>query len=152
MERISGVRPRGAHLPSGDGFLALLVVRRRVQHLAHFARQGSRGERFVKERCAWVQDADGWYYPGKRNTATVESIVDALENGIEPRSSGDNGRKVLEMAIALRESHRRNHTPVRLPLADRSLKIIPHASRWLYKKEVHGKEWYQQQIANLKRE
>ncbi len=98
------------------------------------------------------RDADGWYFPGRRNTATVESIVDALEKGAEPRSSGDNGRRVLEIAIALRESHRRNHAPVRLRLQDRSLKIIPHAGRWLNKKEVQGEEWYAEQMANLKKE
>ena len=42
--------------------------------------------------------------PGDRNVASVQSIIDALEQDIEPRGSGDNGRKVLEIAIALRES------------------------------------------------
>ncbi len=56
-------------------------------------------------------DDDGWRWPGDRNVASVQSIVDALEMNIEPRSSGDNGRKVLEMAIAIRESHRRGHCP-----------------------------------------
>ena len=70
---------------------------------------------------------------------------------IEPRSSGDNGRIVLEMAIALRESERRGFSPVKLPLEDRGLKIIPARSRLHYKKEVYGKEWYAEQMATHKR-
>ena len=96
-------------------------------------------------------DDEGWRFPGRRNVATVQSVVDALEMDIEPRGSGDNARKVLEIAIAMRESHRRGHVPVRLPLPDRSLKIFPHQGRWLNKKEVHGREWYAEQIGMLKR-
>ena len=96
-------------------------------------------------------DAEGWIYPGDRNIASVQSIVDALEKRTEPRSSGDNGRKVLEVAIALRESHRRNHAPVRLPLQDRSLKIIPVKGRLLNKKDVMGEVWYEDQIQQLKK-
>ena len=94
-----------------------------------------------------THDADGWQvYP--RQAATVQSIIDALEQGIEPRSNGDNGRKALEMAIALRESHRRGHVPVPVPLVDRSLKIVPKPGRWGNKKEVYGKEWYAEQIGS----
>jgi predicted dehydrogenase len=96
-------------------------------------------------------DADGWRYPGNRNIATVVSVIEALEHGTEPRSSGDNGRKVLEMAIGLRESHRRGHVPVQLPLKDRSLRLFPHKSRWFYKKEVYGQEWYAKQMTSHKR-
>ena len=91
---------------------------------------------------------DGWQWPGDRNTATVQSIVDALEQDIEPRSSGDNGRKVLEMAIGVRESHRRGHAPVRFPLEDRTLRMIPHQSRMEYKKPQVGTEAYMAQIAS----
>lgn len=96
-------------------------------------------------------DEEGWERPGPRQEATVQSVIDSLEDDIEPRGSGDNGRKVLELAIALRESHRRNHTPVRLPLEDRSLRIIPVPGRWLNKKEVYGREWYAKEIGRYTR-
>ena len=95
-------------------------------------------------------DADGWRWPGNRQMASVQSIVDSLERDIEPRCSGDNMRKALEIAIALRESHRRGHAPVHLPLEDRSLKIVPAKGRWLNKKDVYGEEWYGEQISKHK--
>ena len=96
-------------------------------------------------------DADGWRWAGNRNLASVQSIIDAIENDVEPTGSGDNGRKCLEIAIAFRESHRRNHHPVRLPLKDRSLKIIPPMSRWLNKKETMSAEAYATSIGNWKK-
>jgi predicted dehydrogenase len=85
---------------------------------------------------------DGWKWPGDRNTATVQSIVDALDQDIEPRSNGDNGRKVLELAIALRQSHRQGHAPVKLPLEDRSLTLYPRKSRLENKKPDIGPKEY----------
>ena len=96
-------------------------------------------------------DEEGWRTPGNRNKAGVQAIVDALEEGRDPACSGDDIRKALEIGIALRESHRRNHMPVELPLQDRSLKIVPHEGRWLNKKEVSGREWYAEQIGNWTR-
>lgn len=90
---------------------------------------------------------DGLRLPGYRQTASVEAIVRALEEGREPWTSGDNMRKSLEIGIALRESHRRGHAPVRLPIEDRNLRILPHAGRWLNKKQVYGEEWYAEQMA-----
>ena len=73
--------------------------------------------------------------PGNRQRATTQSMIDALDHDIEPRGNGENGLKVLEMAIAIRESHRRSHAPVKLPLEDRSLRLIPHPSRMYNKKD-----------------
>lgn len=95
-------------------------------------------------------DEEGWRFPGRRNIATAQSMIDALDNDTEPTGSGDNGRKVLEIAIAMRESHRQGHVPVRLPLENRSLRIFPNKGRWLNKKEVYGKEWYSEAINNQK--
>jgi hypothetical protein len=81
----------------------------------------------------------------------VQSIVDALELNIEPRSSGDNGRKVLEMAIAIRESHRGGHAPVKLPLADRTLRLFARKSRMENKKPIFGREAYMKQVSSHKR-
>ena len=96
-------------------------------------------------------DDEGWVTLSTRQGDSIQSIIDALEKGIEPRCSGDNMRKVLEIAIALRESHRNNHAPVKLPIQDRSLKIVPAKSRMYYKKEVYGAEWYATQM-NQRRE
>lgn len=106
---------------------------------SQYAGSGSHGE-------------DGWRWAGNRNIATVQSMLDAIESGAEPIGSGENSRKCLEVAIALRESHRRGKIPVRLPLDDRSSRIIPPMSRWLNKKETMSIESYRASIGDWKRE
>lgn len=82
----------------------------------------------------------------------VQELVDALEGERElGATTGDDMRHALEIAIALRESHRRRHAAVELPLADRSLTMYPEKARWEYKKEVYGREWYMEQMAQVKR-
>ena len=76
-------------------------------------------------------DDDGWYVLRKRTTDSAQAIVDAVEDGVRPRCSDDDLRKALEVPIALRESHRRGHAAVKLPLEDRSLKIIPCTRRYI---------------------
>ena len=94
-------------------------------------------------------DSNGWrHFP--RNNATASTLIDALENGTEPISSGDNGRRALEIGIALRESHRRGHVPVSCPLADRSLQIIPSDSRNFNKKQTRDRETYMQGLRRIK--
>ncbi len=53
----------------------------------------------------------------------VEDIARAIETGQPPKCSGDDGRAALEVAVALRESHRRGCVKVTLPVEDRSLAI-----------------------------
>jgi predicted dehydrogenase len=53
----------------------------------------------------------------------VKDIICCLETGKTPNCSGEMGRHLLEIAIAVRESHRRGNARVDLPLADRSLAI-----------------------------
>ncbi len=65
-------------------------------------------------------------------------------------SSGDNGRKALEIGIALRESHRRGHIPVSCPLANRSLRIIPSDSRNFSKKQTRDRDAYMQGLRSIK--
>ena len=90
---------------------------------------------------------EDWMEPsGTRQRAGIQSIVDSLDTGIEPRCSGGNMRKVLEIAIGLRESHRHNFAPIPFPIQDRSLKIVPYESRFLNKKETLGEEKYAEQI------
>ena len=58
--------------------------------------------------------------PGVR---VVLDLVECLETGKEPNCTGEDGRAALEVAIALRESHRRGGIRVDLPLANRGLAI-----------------------------
>ena len=94
-----------------------------------------------------IYEPDGWQWPGNRQVGSVKVFVDYLEQGLDPPGSGDNGRKVLEMAIGIRESHRRGHTAVQFPLEDRSLRMIPHQGRMEYKKPQMGREAYMDQMA-----
>ena len=92
-------------------------------------------------------DPEDWITPsGTRQRGGIQSIVESLDQGIEPRCSGQNMRKVLEISIGLRQSHRQGHAPVRFPIEDRSLKIVPNMSRYLNKKETFGEEHYAEQI------
>jgi predicted dehydrogenase len=75
-------------------------------------------------------------YPGI--TGGLQSLIDALEGGGEPLTSGDDMRRVLEIAVALRESARRGSAPVTLPIADRGLRIVPLPHRWLGVEPVAG--------------
>jgi predicted dehydrogenase len=54
----------------------------------------------------------------------VRDLVDAVISGSVPRCSGDDGRAALEIAIALRESHRQGGAKATLPLVDRTLHIL----------------------------
>ena len=53
----------------------------------------------------------------------VADLINASETGKPPKCSGEDGRAALEVAVGLRESHRRSGVKVNLPLADRSLGI-----------------------------
>ena len=57
------------------------------------------------------------------NVRCVRDLIACIETGKEPNCSGEDGRHALEIALALRESHRRGGMRVDLPLADRSLHI-----------------------------
>ena len=54
----------------------------------------------------------------------VEDLVSAVENGHPPKCSGVDGREALEVAVALRESHRKGGQKVHLPVPDRDLGIL----------------------------
>lgn len=97
-----------------------------------------------------VYGEDGWLEVGYRGNASAQAIIDALESGSEPKTSGDNMRKGLEIGIALRESHRQGHSPIKLPVEDRSMNILPRPARMYNKKEVNGREWYAKQMKNHK--
>ena len=54
----------------------------------------------------------------------VDDIVRSSESGTKPRCSGADARDALEIALAIRESHRRGFVRVDLPLEGRSLGIL----------------------------
>ena len=97
-------------------------------------------------------DSDGWKWPGDRNVASCKEIIDAMEQSREPPGSGENAARVLELAIGLRESHRRGSVPVALPLHDRSLRIIPSEARMYNKKPIFGRDKYMEQVLNHKKD
>ena len=53
----------------------------------------------------------------------VKDAIECIETGKTPNCSGDMGRHLLEIAIAIRESHRLGNVRVDLPLADRGLAL-----------------------------
>lgn len=57
------------------------------------------------------------------NARLVQDLLVCIETGKEPNCNGEAGRQALEIAIAMRESHRRGGSRVALPLSDRSLRI-----------------------------
>ena len=91
-------------------------------------------------------DEDGWLYPGDRLVNSMQSIVDAITHGIEPKAPGHVHHKSFEATVAMRESARQGHAAVKLPLPDRSLTLKPQIWRWVNKKGLFGEEKYAQQI------
>ena len=69
-------------------------------------------------------------FPWRPRSSMVDAIEDvarSVESGEETLCPGEFGRETLEVAIALRESHRRGGERVDLPLADRDLGMDAHA-------------------------
>ena len=54
----------------------------------------------------------------------VADLINSIETGEPPKCSGEDARQALEIAIAMRESHRRGGVKVGLPLSDRSVRIL----------------------------
>ena len=55
----------------------------------------------------------------------IYDIIRCIESGGTPNCSGEDAREALEIAVATRESHRLNGCRVKLPMSDRSQRIIP---------------------------
>ena len=60
----------------------------------------------------------------RANVRTVHNLLAAMESGEQLHCDGEAGREALEIAIAMRESHRRGGVKVTLPLEDRSLRMV----------------------------
>ena len=54
----------------------------------------------------------------------ARDLVRCISEDKTPHCSGEDGRAALEIALALRESHRRGGVRVDLPLENRDLKMI----------------------------
>ena len=81
----------------------------------------------------WIQ-VDPQYtqedYPQGYFAAGLRGMIRRVETGSEMPISGFDLCMALEIAIALKESSKRGHTPVALPLADRGLRLLPVPFRW----------------------
>ena len=64
-------------------------------------------------------------------TGSIRSFLAAVEQEGELWISGHDLRQALEVAIAAKHSAQRGSVPVRLPLEDRSLSLLPRPYRWL---------------------
>ena len=78
--------------------------------------QGGRSA-LINKPLAWPTRMQGM------GVTIIADLVNAVATGEPPRCSGDDGLKALEIALALRESHRQGGQKIVLPLADRSLGI-----------------------------
>jgi predicted dehydrogenase len=63
---------------------------------------------------------------GGRGTlvAAIEELIASIDAGRENRSSGEDGRAALEIALATYSSHARGGARVALPLPVRGLTVI----------------------------
>ena len=97
-------------------------------------------------------DAEGWEVPRTRMTESVAAFLDAVDSGAPVKCSGADLRKALEVAIAVRESHRRGVVRVDLPLQDRGLRIIPSRRRHVGRRESEGTEAFLAHIRDHKQD
>lgn len=74
----------------------------------------------------WVVTSRNLPRPQRFNSPGVNALsdlIDAMNTGRDPICSGHDGRAALEIAIALRQSHREGGRRIDLPIVDRSLGI-----------------------------
>ena len=94
------------------------------------------------------RDAEGWRNPSEVMMTSIDAVVESIDTGDPlPITTGDDLRHSLEIAVALRESARNGSAPFKLPVEDRGIMMYPEVWRWNYKKDIHGVEWYREQMA-----
>ena len=122
----NGVRAfLNSHVPENTWSLEFLCERGRIVSRNHHAtfelwmdEAGEKGLRYDVQRM--------FPYPWRPRSSMVdaiEGVARSIEVGQETVAPGEYGREALEIAIALRESHRRGGVRVDLPLEDRSLEL-----------------------------
>jgi predicted dehydrogenase len=55
--------------------------------------------------------------------AAIEEMIECIEDATLSRSSGEDGRAALELALAVYASHRSGGSRIRLPMADRDMVV-----------------------------
>ena len=63
--------------------------------------------------------------------SSIHSFIKAVRTGSELWVSGHDLRQALEIAIACKQSALLGNKPIKLPLEDRSLALLPRPYRWL---------------------
>jgi len=63
------------------------------------------------------------WYPRSSMVDAIEGVCLSIEKGVEEICPGEFGRETLEIAIAIRESHKQGNTRLDIPLMDRSLRM-----------------------------
>ena len=119
---------RGFEVLCEDGYLAYDWQQARI-----FKRGASGDEELIafpaSKHFGPDLDEDGWISMATRQGNSTRSFLDTMEAGTEPRCSGANMRKVLEIIVAMRESHRNGYAQVKIPIEDRSLGVLPTPAR-----------------------
>ena len=64
-------------------------------------------------------------------SSSIRSLISAVEKGTELAISGYDLRQGLEIAIAMKLSAQLGNVPIKLPLPDRSLTLMPEIYRWI---------------------
>ena len=63
--------------------------------------------------------------------SSIRSLISAVEKGTKLAISGYDLRQGLEVAIAMKLSAQLGNVPIKLPLSDRSLTLMPEIYRWI---------------------
>jgi predicted dehydrogenase len=74
------------------------------------------------------------------NVRAVRDFVRCIETGKDPACTGEDARSALEIALAMRESHRQGGRRTHVPLADRDLGIQSWENvRWSLPRALEGR-------------
>ena len=85
--------------------------------------EGLPGQRNPAPACHFFRPS---HKPRAAGVNVLYDLMDCIETGEDSRCTGEDAREALEIAIAVRESHRKGGGRVDLPLEDRSLGIVSH--------------------------
>ena len=124
----SGVRAfLNSHVPANTWSLEFLCERGRIVSRNHHASFELWSQEAGADNRDLRYDVQRMFpYPWRPRSSMVdaiEGVARSIEAGRETVAPGEYGREALEIAIALRESHRRGGARVDLPLQDRSLEL-----------------------------
>ena len=84
---------------------------------------GVAGQRRPSPVCHFFRPS---HTPRAAGVNVLYDLMNCIETGQDSRCTGEDAREALEIAIAVRESHRKGGGRVDLPVEDRSLGIVSH--------------------------